>query len=205
MLIISEANKKIIRIFLLCLPIKMKNGIFISRFSKLLAKKITIHQGTRINGKIVIKGNGTAEIGSYCCFGHDIKMITSNHKTQSVALSINLQRQLGISDVHDKEKINIKISDNVWVGDSVIILPGVEIGSGSIVAAGSVVTKNIPENSIYAGIPAKFIKNRLNQELHDEIQKSELWKHTPKKIQEKINSSPTLKRAFGLEATSNNA
>ena len=53
----------------------------------------------------------------------------------------------------------IHIKDNVWIGDSAIICKGVTIGKNSIIGAGSVVTKDIPENSIYAGNPAKFIKN----------------------------------------------
>lgn len=50
------------------------------------------------------------------------------------------------------------IGDNVWIGENVSILPGVSIGDGVIIGANSVVTKNIPENTIAAGIPAKPIK-----------------------------------------------
>ena len=52
----------------------------------------------------------------------------------------------------------VKICENVWIGESAIILPGVEIGKNSIIGAGSVVTKNVPENCIVAGNPAKIIK-----------------------------------------------
>ena len=52
----------------------------------------------------------------------------------------------------------VNIKDNVWIGDSVIICKGVTIGKNSIIGAGSVVTKDVPENCIYAGNPAKFIK-----------------------------------------------
>lgn len=62
-----------------------------------------------------------------------------------------------------KEQINKKVvvKDNVWIGMSVSILPGVVIGENSIVGAGSVVTKNIPENEIWIGNPARFYK-KLN-------------------------------------------
>jgi acetyltransferase-like isoleucine patch superfamily enzyme len=52
----------------------------------------------------------------------------------------------------------IFIKENVWIGDSAIICKGVTIGKNSIIGAGSVVTKDVPENCIYAGNPAKFIK-----------------------------------------------
>lgn len=49
------------------------------------------------------------------------------------------------------------IEDNVWVGEGVSILPGVTIGRNSIIGANAVVTKNIPENSVAIGVPAKVI------------------------------------------------
>ena len=52
----------------------------------------------------------------------------------------------------------IKIGNNVWVGYNVIILKGVIIGENSVIGAGSVVVKDIPENCIAAGNPAKVIK-----------------------------------------------
>lgn len=56
------------------------------------------------------------------------------------------------------------IEDNVWIGESVSIMHGVTIGKGSIVSANSVVTKDIPENTIVVGNPAKPIK-KYNIEL----------------------------------------
>jgi len=48
----------------------------------------------------------------------------------------------------------VKIEDNVWIGRQCIILPGVTIGKNSVIASGSVVTKDIPENVLAAGVPA---------------------------------------------------
>ncbi len=52
----------------------------------------------------------------------------------------------------------ILIKKNAWIGAGATILPGVTIGENSIVAAGSVVNKDVPDNCIYGGVPAKFIK-----------------------------------------------
>ena len=52
----------------------------------------------------------------------------------------------------------ITIGKNCWLGGSVIVLPGVTIGDGCVIGAGAVVTKNIPENSLAVGNPAKVIK-----------------------------------------------
>lgn len=53
----------------------------------------------------------------------------------------------------------IVIKDNAFIGAHSIILKGVTIGENSIIGAGSVVTKSVPDNQIWAGNPAKFIRN----------------------------------------------
>ena len=53
----------------------------------------------------------------------------------------------------------IHIKKNAWIGANATILPGVTIGENAVVAAGAVVSKDVPDNTIVGGIPAKFIKN----------------------------------------------
>ena len=54
---------------------------------------------------------------------------------------------------------SILIKRNAWIGAGATILPGVTVGENSVVAAGAVVTKDVPDNTIVGGIPAKFIKS----------------------------------------------
>ena len=50
------------------------------------------------------------------------------------------------------------INNGVWVGARVVILPGVTIGEGAVIAAGAVVNKDVPANTLFGGVPARFIK-----------------------------------------------
>ena len=56
----------------------------------------------------------------------------------------------------------VKIGDDVWIGGNVTILPGVTIGNNVVVAAGAVVTKDVPDNCIVGGVPAKKIRDIEN-------------------------------------------
>jgi maltose O-acetyltransferase len=52
----------------------------------------------------------------------------------------------------------IVIGNNIWIASNVVITGGVHIGNGSVIAAGSVVTHDIPENVLAAGVPCKVIR-----------------------------------------------
>ncbi len=52
----------------------------------------------------------------------------------------------------------ITIKDRAWIGANATILTGVTIGENAVVAAGAVVTKDVPDNCLVGGVPAKIIK-----------------------------------------------
>lgn len=56
----------------------------------------------------------------------------------------------------------VRIGNDVWIGGNVTILPGVTIGNNVVVAAGAVVTKDVPDNSLVGGVPARLIREIEN-------------------------------------------
>lgn len=87
-------------------------------------------------------------IGDYVSFGHNCMVLTGYH-------DMNLrgtERQLTIKNGP------ITIKGGVWIASGVIICPGVTIGENSVVGAGAVVTRDIPDNEFWAGVPCRFIK-----------------------------------------------
>ena len=62
---------------------------------------------------------------------------------------------------HQRKELDLKpvlIKKNAWIGAKATILPGVTVGENAVVAAGAVVTKDVPANTVVAGMPAKIIK-----------------------------------------------
>ena len=84
--------------------------------------------------------------------GPDVCIMTSSHSTMRTDAPMNKQSHL--------PKRKVVIGDDVWIGRRVIILPGITVGKGSIIGAGAVVTKDVPEYAVVAGVPAKVIKYR---------------------------------------------
>jgi len=85
------------------------------------------------------------------------------------------------------------IGSDVWIGEGVFIKSGVTIGHGAVIGMGSIVTKNIPDYSIFAGNPAKLIKMRFKPSLINELVKTEWWKLSDKKLSKyaKYFNNPT--------------
>ncbi|OMJ07310.1 putative acetyltransferase [Smittium culicis] len=110
---------------------------------------INTHVGKNfyMNAGCVILDCGRVDIGNDVMFGPNVQIYTVTHP---------LEAQLRISGQEYSRPI--KIGDNVWIGGGSIVLPGITIGNNSVVAAGSVVTKDVPENVVVAGNPAKFMK-----------------------------------------------
>ena len=95
------------------------------------------------------ESNASIFIGSDCLIGPNVQLLSVSHD-----IDPNLRQAQKYNYVE-----SITLADNVWLGAGVIVLAGVTIGKNSVIGAGSVVTKNVAENSFYAGNPAIKIKS----------------------------------------------
>lgn len=102
-------------------------------------------------------------IGDNVMVGPRVSFYTAGHPTDAEVRVKELEFGLPIA-----------IEDNVWIGGSASILPGVTVGENSIVAAGAVVTKDVPNNTIVGGNPARVIrkigekdKGKWEKAMHD--------------------------------------
>lgn len=93
---------------------------------------------------------GPVYIGSHVNLAQGITVTALNHNFEDISKCIDEQ---GISTKP------VTISDDVWIGANAVILPGVTIGRHSVIAAGAVVTKDVPDNTLVGGVPAKVIKS----------------------------------------------
>lgn len=127
--------------------------VYVTNFSGENNSRLEVGENTYIGDQNNIRaGGGSIVIGKNCLISQQVSIIASNH---SIKKGINIHDQ-----PWDKEKTGVTIGNDVWIGCSTQIMPGVKIGNGAVIGAGSVVTKDIPENAIAVGSPAKIIKYR---------------------------------------------
>ena len=114
-----------------------------------------IHCGENVffNVNCVVLDETKVTIGSNVLFGPGVQIYTASHPLEAM-----LRRTHKVSKP-------VTIGSDCWIGGNTIILPGITIGNGCVIGAGAVVTKNIPDNVMAVGNPAKVIK-KINQEIN---------------------------------------
>jgi acetyltransferase-like isoleucine patch superfamily enzyme len=112
---------------------------------------VRVGDRTSIGRGNVIWGQGGVTIGEDCLLGPNVTIVSENHRFDSLAAPI---REQG----HDRSPV--VIGDDCWIGAGAVVLKGVTIGRGAVVAAGAVVTRDVPEFAVVAGVPAQVRSNR---------------------------------------------
>ena len=123
-----------------------KNIMIHSGVRFILPTRMKIGKGTTINSGCLIDSRCGIEIGKNCMIGRGSKLFTLGHDLDD--------------DFFGSVGENILLRDGVIVFPYVLIMPGVEIEKNSVILPGSVVTKNVPKNCVYGGVPATFIRKR---------------------------------------------
>lgn len=118
-------------------------------------KNITIGRNVFINACCHFQDHGGVTLGDGCLIGHNVVFATLNHG-------------IAPDDRASMYPAPITLGKNIWVGSNSTILRGVTIGDNAIIAAGSVVTKDVAENTIVGGVPAKYIRH-INKDIPSKL------------------------------------
>lgn len=176
-------------------PYFSKSGL--KAFSLIRSQRINLHQSVRskIYSPFVIRNVvlgdysyvqsncniSNAEIGKFCsigpnfCCGMGIHPI---HGVSTAPMFYSTAHQNGFSlvkkNMFKEDKLTV-IKNDVFIGVNVTILDGVIIGDGAVIAAGSVVTKDVPDFAVVAGVPAKILKYRFDEDTILKLKATEWW------------------------------
>lgn len=108
-------------------------------------------EGVYCNSRCTFLDCGLIIVGKGTMFGPNVDVYTVSHPTDPIERGTLVEFT-----------VPVIIGKNCWIGGKATILPGVRIGDNAVIGAGSVVTKDVPDNWVVAGNPAKFIRRVLN-------------------------------------------
>ena len=125
--------------------------------------KLYIGEDTGMSG-VLICCQDSVTIGKHVGIGANVTIYDTDHHP------VNPWERIHSHDVNLTKCRPVLIDDYAWIGANAMILKGVHIGRGAVIGAGSVVTKDVPELTVSAGNPAKFVKNiEITEEQRKEI------------------------------------
>lgn len=130
-------------------------NVFVERgFKCEQGKNIHVGDNFYCNFNCTIYDSYTVTIGNNVMIGPNVTICTATHP---------VEKALRLDPNQSEYAKPVTIGDNVWIGGGAFINPGVTIGEGAVIASGAVVTKDVPANTLAAGVPAAVKKNINNE------------------------------------------
>ena len=174
---LSFKNRKISFLALIDRKSKVSFKAKINRFAKL--KNTVVGDYSYIGPKCDF---WNVKIGKFSSISSNVTIGLATHPIDFISTSpifFSPQNGTGTKWVEkkyfDDQPKETVIGNDVWIGMNVIIMSGIRIGDGAIIAAGSIVTKDVSEYGIYAGVPAKLIKKRFSDEIIKKLVSLRWW------------------------------
>ena len=129
---------------------RVGSHFFFKRPHSIEAPGLYFGEGSHLSHNVEIDYTGGVSIGRDVWISQNVLIETHEHAVSA-----------GPKQCWKKRVSSLTIGDDAWIGANVVVLPGVRyIGRGAIIGAGAVLTKDVPDFTIMAGIPAKEIKKR---------------------------------------------
>ena len=110
--------------------------------------EFSLGERSTLNYRCIVDNWVHVSIGDRVGVGMGVQFVTSSHVPSDPTLRAG-RMTYG----------PILVGDGAWIGSGAIILQGVTIGAGAVVAAGSVVVRDVPEHTLYGGVPAKLLRD----------------------------------------------
>ena len=135
-----------------------------------------------------------AEVGKYCSIGPGVKIGLGQHPTRDFISTHPVfysSKSFTGSNKYEfqlfEEFVTTRLGHDVWIGANAIVKDGISIGNGVVIAAGAVVTKDIPDYAIAAGVPARVLKYRFTKEIIQDLLNLKWWDYSVLKTEDVEN------------------
>ena len=187
----------------------MKQGSYLNKGSVLEGRnyigKDVVLSNVRVGyGSMINNGSDLTDtvIGKYTSLGARIRTSLGSHPVDGKHAALHTAfystknihgYSYAVKDTSDCEKyideknrIRVKIGNDVWIGNDVILIEGITIGDGAVIASGAVVAEDVEPYAVYGGVPAKKIKDRFPADKAEKLLRIKWWDMDEARIKEKV-------------------
>ena len=147
----------------------------------MISKNVIVSADVSIGKYSYVNPRTTLEnctIGNYCSISAGVNICPEEHNLHAFSTHPLFERK------ERKRRKPVIIGHDVLISLNAVVLSGVHIGNGAVIGAGAVVTKDVLPYEIVAGVPAKHIGWRFDEETIKRIEKTNWWQNEPNKIKD---------------------
>lgn len=139
-------------------------------------------------------------IGKFCSIAAHVRINPGNHPMHRASQShFTYRASAYFDDAEDEASFfdwrrehPVRIGHDVWIGHAAIVLPGRSIGTGAVVAAGAVVTRDVGDYEVAAGVPARIVKRRFDNAATDRLLRLAWWDWPHDRLRSALEDFRTL-------------
>lgn len=130
----------------------------------------------------VVWNRNETKIGSFVSIGAAVRLGAGNHPLNFLSTSpyfylpfLKYKTEESVTHLEYQKLAPVIIGNDVWIGDEVKIQNGVTIGDGAVIGTAAVVTKDVPPYAIVAGVPAKILRYRFDEDTIKQLLELKWW------------------------------
>lgn len=114
-------------------------------------------------------------IGRYCSIGYNVTIGAGHHNLNLLSTSSWFDSDAAPTVKRAEPDVKVRIKNDVWIGNNVMILNGVTVGNGAVIGACTLVTKDVPDYSVIAGVPARILRMRFEPDIIKRLLALKWW------------------------------
>ncbi len=149
-----------------------------------------------------------AQIGKFCSIATFVRVNPGNHPTYTRPAQHHFTYRSALFGLGEddaaffdwRREHAVTIGHDVWIGHNATVMPGVAVGNGAVVGTGAVVTHDVPPYAIVAGVPAKIIRMRFDENTAARVEQTAWWDWPHEVLKERMADFRDLEAFLGKYA-----